>query len=240
MSSNCEDNELITKRLNECLDKHDLVRQFRTGTLDVDGVLKRIAEEVEGGELLQVHECGGSLLHTFSLLGYYEIVEKLWERGLRPSKLKDKKCTLLHCACRTYPPDGANTRDLARSKILRLFLTAGKEYCNSLPIDQRNYCGWTALKSAVKLNLAKCVEVLLEHGADTRLTDEESYSPLHNAVGNHSIVKMLLNADPGIVDTQNADGNTALFLSLKKGDLESCMVLLDHNADTNIPNKEGN
>lgn len=234
-----DDDKAITQKINQCLDSIDLVRLFRTGVLDVDGVLKKIAEA--GDEIIQM-KAGWSLLHPFSVLGCYEIVEKLWERGLRPSIAKCAGSTVLHCAVRTYPPHGAATHDLERAKILTLYLSSGEDFGNNLPMNALCNHGWTALKLAVRLNLVRCVEVLLKYGADTQITDPEGYSPLHNAVGNHDIVKMLLNADSANIDAPDSEGNTALLLSLKTGTtggMDSAMVLLERNANPNVPNKEG-
>ncbi len=229
--------EACSRGLNEALDSHDLVRLFRTGSLDVEGVLKMIAEAQPGDEILTVKEDGSSILHFFSILGCYEIVEKLWERGLRPTAvIKGKSCTLLHCAVRTYPLGTTNIKDLERAKILGLYLTCE----NPVPVNHINMFGWTALKMSVRLNLEKCVEVLLDHGADVHIAGGDGNYPLHDAVGNHSILKLILKADPQAINVQNKEDNTALLLALKRGDLASCQVLMEGGADTNIPNKEGN
>ena len=234
MTESCEG---ATKRLTDWLDSIEIVRLFRSGSLDVDGVLKRLSELEDDDPLLQVKPDGRSLLAQFSILGSYEIVEKLWQRGLRPAENKTGSCTLIHCAVHVFPHDSPNKLDLDRSKILRLLFSAGEDYANCLPVNQQNSWGWTPLKIAVRQKLEKCTEILLEQGADTLVTDEQGYSPLHNALGDHVIVKMLLRASSRNIDAQNSDGDTALSLGLKKGDLESCMVLLEHGANPNISNK---
>ena len=226
-----------TNQLSEYLDRNELVRLFRRGELEVDDVLKRISEASPDDELFQTNKDGVSLLAHFSVLGNYEIVEKLLSRGLKPAIIICTGGTLLQLTVRVISD---NKRDTERAKILRLYLKIAKDYSDALSVDNQDTCaGWTALNMAAYMNLEKCVEVLLEHGANTRATVKKGHSPLHNAVGNHAIVKMLLNADSANIDGQDEEGNTALSLALKRGDLESTMVLLERKANPNIPNKEG-
>lgn len=232
-SEECEES-----RVNEYLDKVELVRLFRKGDLDLVDVMKRISDASPEDELLQVQPNGGSLLHLFSILGVYEAVEGLLKKGLKPTMVTCRGgVSVLQCSLRVLAGVGDN-RDAERARILKLYLSL-KDCGNSIPIDNQDQAGWTALKVAARLNLEKCVEVLLDHGADTGLVGLEGYTPLHNAVGNHSIVKMLLAADSGNVNAKNNEGDTALSLALKRGDMESTMILLEHGADPNIPNKEG-
>lgn len=227
------------KKVNEYLDKVELVRLFRRGDLDLKDVLKRISEASPEDELLHVQPNGGSLLHLFSVLGVYEVVDELLKKGLKPTMILCRGgVSLLQCALRVIMPGVGGNRDSERAKILKLYLSL-KDHNKSLPIDNQDSGGWSALKSAAQLNLEECAGVLLDHGANTRLLDSDGYSALHNAVGNPSIVKMLLNADLGNVNAQSKEGDTALSLAMKKGDMESTMCLLEHRADPNIPNKEG-
>ena len=239
-SKNTQESE-CERKVDEYLDSNSLVRIYRHGELDLDDILKRIHEARE--ELLEERPAeiagGSSLLFCFSILGCYEIVKCLWDMGVRAGFCKHSGSTLLHAAVRIHPPNDPNTRDLERSQILNLFLSSEEGKNNSLPIDKKNKCGWTALKLASRLTLERCVEVLLNQGANPCLTDEEGYTPLHNAVANPAIVKMLLNADPSNINAQDSDGCTALFLALERGAVESAMTLLERNADPNIPNKEG-
>ena len=228
--------EGYSKCMNEALDSIELVRLFRTGSLDVDGVLKRLEGAQPGDELLSAKE-GKSILCSFAVLGSYEICKRLWDKGIRPKSIPDSGCTILHCAVRTYPLGSTNTRDQERAKLLRLFLAA--EDLSAMPINSINMFGWTALKMAVRLNLEECAEVLLEHGADVHLAGKEGNYPLHDAVGNHSILKLVLKADPEAINVRNREGNTALMMALKRGDLASCQYLLEGKADTNIANNEG-
>lgn len=241
-----EDAEVDGSKISACLNKIEIIGQFRRGDLSLSDILKRISDASLDDELLQVKPNGSTVLNYFTLLGVYDVVKALLQKGLKPTILQCRGgVTVLQCAVRFIPVspgdsgDSGDKRDLERSKILQLYLSSKEEYGNSLPIDNQDALGWTALKLAACLNLEKCVEVLLQNGADAKLVDGKGYSPLHSAVGYPSIVKMLLHADPGNVNQQNEEGDTPLSLALKRGDLESTLVLLEHGADTNIPNKEG-
>lgn len=235
MSCLSEKDKEYVKVIDSLLDNvSKLVREFRTGVITKDEVLKIIAESGE-----DVDE-DGCHLHSFALLGEYDIVKALWDKGARPTMGKGCNSTVLHTAVRTYPPvESVTPRDVDRAKMLRLFLSAKESHGSVMPIDYQNKCGWTALKLATKLQLEHCVDLLLEHGANPIVTDSEGYSPLHNSVGNPSIIKMLLNASSANIDALDTDGNTALILSLEKGAVESSLILLERGANPNIRNKEG-
>ncbi len=234
-------NAACTEKLSESLDScNDIVRQFRCGEIDVDVVLKHISEaRAEDIASVDKDKSKGGLLHAFSVLGQYEIVKALVDKGAVPYIYSNTQCTILHCAVRTYPPD-KDTRDTYRAKILKLFLTSKDYDSNLVDVNQKNKFGWTALKMACRLELEMCVEVLLEHGVDTEMVDDSGCPPLHNAVGNQRIVKMVLNAvSPGAIDFQSPDGTTALLFSLEKGMVDSVMTLLERDANPNIPNDKG-
>lgn len=220
--------------MNSQLDRTPLIRDFRTGVKSKNDVFKYIEEA--GASIKEPVEGFYTLLYPFSVFGYYDIVKKLWDHGVRPTST-GKSCTLLHCAVRTHPSTGP--RDEDRAKMLRLYLSAKETHGEHLQINQKSECGMTALRMAVCLHLENCVEVLLENGASAQPPEEENYSLLHHAVGNSAIIKMLLNAFSGNINWQDADGRTALFLAIESGKVESAMTLLEREADPNIRNNEG-
>lgn len=227
---------MVTVRPNglnedDLLDGSSLVRLFRQQH-GLDAVIKMITQNE-----VDVTACrpdGSSLLHSFTLLGCYEIVSLLWERGAQPSILLLDNSTLLHSAVRSTD----TSSDEARAKILKLFLASTGGRHNSMPINHQNNKGWTALKLAARKQLEKCVEVLLEHGADPDIADHEQYLPLHNAVGNKTIVKLLLTRTRNI-DARAQDGETALYFAVERGLTDCSLILLEHGADPNLANKEG-
>jgi len=96
-------------------DPGSIVRLFRQGEA-VDAVLKLISEaEVD---LTESRPDGTSALHSFAILGCYEIVKLLWEKGARPSILKADDSTILHSVVRAQD----DSQDETRADILKLFL----------------------------------------------------------------------------------------------------------------------
>ena len=212
-------------------DPGSVVRLFRHGEA-VDAVMKLISEA--DADVVEAKPDGTSLLHSFTILGCYDVVKLLWERGARPTILKVDDSTILHSVVRAQD----DSQDTERARILELFLSSDECGGNSMPLDHQNSKGWTALKLAARKNLEKCVEVLLEHGADPDVVDNEQYTALHNAVNNPDILKLLLTKTKN-VNMQNQDGETALYLAAERGLTDSALTLLEYGADPNIPNKEG-
>ncbi len=213
-------------------DLANLVRLFRNGEA-MDAIQKALSQS-NPAAVTQPQPDGSSLLHNFAMLGSYDIVKLLWENGARPSILKKDNSTVLHSTVRTQE----DSEDLERSKILSLFLTSEEYHGNSMPINYKCSKGWTAIKLAARTNLERCVEVLLERGADPDVPDEECYTPLHNAIGNPDIVKLLATKSSNI-DVQNKDGETPLLVACERGLVDSALSLLENKANPNIPNKEG-
>ena len=212
----------------------NIIRLFKQGEA-VDTVMKKIADS-DPAKLTEVKRDGTSLLHSFAIVGSYGIVKALWNKGARPSILQVDKSTVLHSAVRTQD----ESQDEGRSQMLQMFLSCEKHGSDlKAAVNHQNSKGWTALKLAARKNLERCVEVLLDNGADPDIPDEENYTALHNAIGFPAIVKLLLTKAKKI-NFQNNDGETPLYLAAERGLNESALTLLEYGADPNIPNKEGN
>ena len=211
----------------DCIRRQEVVRLFKQGKV-IDALVMLADQRID---LTVPKEDGFSMLHSVSIYGSKEAVDFLWERGARPSIVKLDNSTLLHSAVRCHE------RCEERARVVEFFLNSAQSFPNLLDVNHRTNKGWTALKLAVKKDLERCVELLLEHGADPDIPDLEGYYPLHNAVGSHDITKLLLTKVKN-VDCQTCDGETALFLSAQKGLVESSLMLLEHTANPNIANKE--
>lgn len=217
----------------DLLDAGSIMRLFKQGET-VDSVVK-LLNEANVEDVAEVRADGSSLLHNFAMLGNFELVKLLWNKGARPSILSTDDSTVLHSAVRAQD----ETQDAERARILALFLSQEGGDGNSMPLNYLNSKGWTALKLAARRNLEKCVELLLEHGADPDLPDSQRYTALHNAVANPSTLKLLLTKSSN-VDQRNEDGETALFMACERGlHCESAVHLLEHGANPNVGNKEG-
>ncbi len=205
---------------------------FRKGEA-MDAVQKALSQP-NASQLLQPQPDGTSLLHNFATMGCYDIVALLWEQGARPSILKKDNSTILHSTVRTQEV----SEDIQRARILRLILASDEYHGNSMPLDYKCSNGWTALKLAARMNLERCAEVLLERGANPDIADDEGYTPLHNAIGNPDIVK-LLSTKSANIDQVNKDGETPLLVACERGLVASALSLLENKANPNTPNKEG-
>ncbi|XP_015185613.1 PREDICTED: ankyrin repeat domain-containing protein 27-like isoform X2 [Polistes dominula] len=117
---------------------------------------------------------------------------------------------------------------------------------NRPTVSSKNEHGSTALHIASFHGKVNIVDYLLNHGADTNITDNDSLTPLHCALmkGHQNIVLLLLhaNANPIIVDNYE---NTALHLASDRGH-EGCVKALLYFAEhtnlylnVNSPNTDG-
>ncbi|XP_044025682.1 ankyrin repeat and SOCS box protein 2 isoform X3 [Siniperca chuatsi] len=91
-------------------------------------------------------------------------------------------------------------------------------------INKRTERGDSALLVAVSKEQLHCVQVLLESGADIDITNYDRETPLYKG------------AD---INSQAADGATALYEAAKNGHEEIVELLLSQNADANKPGKTG-
>lgn len=222
-----------TGNAGDRFDMANFIRLIKQGEA-VDSVLKLVADS-DPTKLTEVKSDGTSLLHSFAMLGSYEIVKAIWMKGARPSILQLDQSTILHSAVRTQD----ESQDEGRAQILQLFLSCEKHGSDlKASINLQNSKGWTALKLAARKNLERCVEVLLDNGSDPDIPDEEQFTALHNAVGFPAIVKLLLTKAKN-TNSQNNDGETPLYLAAERGLAESALTLLEYKANPNIPNKEG-
>lgn len=213
--------------VQETLETSSLMRLVREG--QEKGTIDKLIQQY-GPSVMNPKSDGTSLLNSFALLGSFDAVGYLLEKGATASILQADGSTILHSVVRTTEP----SQDLHRSKLLSIILESG----NEVPVNHRNSKGWTALKLASKKGLEQCVEVLLNHGADPNISDNEGYLPLHNAVGNTDVVKLLIEYTTNI-NKQTHGGETPLYLAISQNSTRSSLILLEHGADPNIPNKEG-
>ncbi|XP_013388856.1 serine/threonine-protein phosphatase 6 regulatory ankyrin repeat subunit B-like [Lingula anatina] len=94
---------------------------------------------------------------------------------------------------------------------------------------------WAALGSGTQ-----CVQLLLQHGADTSIQDMGGSTPLHIAArfGNTQCVQLFLQhgADTNI---QDKGGSTPLHLEARFGNTQCVQLFLQHGTDTSIQDEDG-
>ncbi len=213
--------------IQDAYETTSLVRLIREG--EVTRTIDRLLQQ-HGTAVMEPRSDGTSLLNSFALLGSYDAVNLLLDKGATMSVLEADGSTILHSVIRTTEP----SQDQNRSKLLSLIIQSG----NEVPVNHRNNKGWTALKLAAKKGLEQCVEVLLNHGAEPNIGDNEGYLPLHNAVGNKDIVKLLI-ASTTNVNKQTQNGETPLYIAINHGNVACSQMLLEHGGNPNLSNNEG-
>jgi ankyrin repeat protein len=130
-----------------------------------------------------------------------DILEKLSNAGNEPSAKDNKGLTCLHWAAA-----------MGCSGLLKVFLESGKF---NVDVDEENYGAWTPLHHACEApnDVAKSVEILLNHEADPNKKTRNGRTPLHlaAAAGNLEIVRTLLKHKDIKRNARDMFGNTALL-----------------------------
>lgn len=114
-----------------------------------------------------------------------------------------------------------------------------------MAVNTRDRRGWTALYHAALWGQTKMVQMLLTHGADANIAEEESQifagqTPLMVAAGHGyvAIVQELLNSGAE-VEAKSKNRGTALSSAVTGGHAEVVRLLLAHGADVNTKDRMG-
>ena len=99
------------------------------------------------------------------------------------------------------------------------------------------------LHMAVRRGNFEVVELLLKHGADLHSRDEKGKTPMHlasdNVIAGSSDVAQLLLERGADVNSQDNDYATPLLIAVHHPDNPTGSFLLDHGADPNVKNDDG-
>lgn len=86
----------------------------------------------------------------------------------------------------------------------------------------------------------------MESQADSLVENKYQQTPLHRAavLGHTSVIRCILEGTPlryrsGLIDAQDAEGNTALHMAVQDGHEEAIAALLEYGSRRDIRNKEG-
>ncbi|MDB5987725.1 MAG: ankyrin repeat protein [Nevskia sp.] len=110
-----------------------------------------------------------------------------------------------------------------------------------IPVNQLDALDQTALIAAVSHNSIACVRLLLDHGADPKVTDNAGWTPLIFAAyfgGSDELLNLLLDRGADI-NAQNDRGITALYLASASGHVPQVKLLLARGADRQLASKSG-
>ncbi|MBI3650783.1 MAG: ankyrin repeat domain-containing protein [Acidobacteria bacterium] len=98
-----------------------------------------------------------------------------------------------------------------------------------------------SLTEAASNGNARQVRELLEQGSDVEAKDPAGWTPLMRAAQSHhtTVIQILLDngANPNV--SEDIRGMNALLLAVESKNLSSALVLLNHNANVNTPNRGG-
>ena len=125
-------------------------------------------------------------------------------------------------------------------EALRLLLAApGGEAA----VNQQDPDGGTALAQAAASGCTAEARLLLQHGADPNLADNDGNSPLIRAAmasgdAGRGVAALLLDAEAEI-DHQNNNGETALNFACQDSNVEVARLLLERGANQKLKNKIG-
>jgi len=168
-------------------------------------------------------------LHFAAYNGYLEVVTELLDRGgADPDVSNHNRCRPLHLAAQ----NGHNA-------VVRKLLESGVDEDPAIE-DSKT----TPLHLACLRSHAQVVQSLLEYGADTtrkiKGAPRDGYSPLHLAVGNVEITRMLLEAGAQVLAVDE-DGNTPMHLAVKAGTKDVSNLLERHTGYSSMSkfNKAG-
>ncbi|MFK7995494.1 MAG: ankyrin repeat domain-containing protein [Granulosicoccus sp.] len=101
--------------------------------------------------------------------------------------------------------------------------------------------GWTALTIAAAKGQVRLLQWLIGKGADTQVRDVYRYTPLLRAVENGYVeaAAVLLSLVETDVNARDEYDNTALHHAVSSGNLTMVSLLLEHDADPLIANRDG-
>jgi ankyrin repeat protein len=108
-------------------------------------------------------------------------------------------------------------------------------------VNLQNKVGDTILFDCVRKQRHSLLGHLINYGADLNIKDIEENTVLHCAsfLGNTAAICLLLIPNTLNVNEQNEYGNTALHNSTMHNYLDTSLCLLNHGADINMLNKNG-
>jgi len=174
-----------------------------------------------------------------------ELVELLLQRGADPNVHVEGQ-TPLHLAAHGHGSGGwtfvewVGDPDGSRAQVVELLLKNGASP-NITDSERRTPLHWAA-----DSGLAKAVEALLKYGADGDIPDKAGDLPLHRGARYADVVKALITCGkdvginaPGASNAMGTNGGTPLIIAAFNGNLEGVQLLLQHKADIEATDGDG-
>lgn len=105
------------------------------------------------------------------------------------------------------------------------------------PVNQHRFRGGTPLHCAAGSNNCQAIKLLLDHGADVNVFDDDGMTPLQRVVKSeqfdgYSAAKLLLSHGAAL-EPRDGQGSTAVMLASKRGKTDLVRLLAESGADSN-------
>ncbi|XP_075265107.1 uncharacterized protein LOC142357345 isoform X3 [Convolutriloba macropyga] len=165
---------------------------------------------------------GYTALHIYAMKNCEEEARLLVDRGADLDAQNDDGDTPLHIALK-----------LAHIKIAMILIKSG---CD---VNRQGANGNTPLHYCVQRpDWHYVITELINNGAIINITNDKEEAPLHLAV-KHPHVCMHLIDNGALVNKQRTDGSTVLHMFARAGNYECVKMMLDADADANLPTVDG-
>ena len=117
-----------------------------------------------------------------------------------------------------------------------MIVTTLLETSDNYQLNMLDENGFTPAMQAAWHGQAECLQILINHGANTDLRNATGCTATHFAAGQGraECLQLLITDDPEQIDTKTKFGATPLILAAKGGHSECVQILLESGADPNI------
>ncbi|KAK4880295.1 hypothetical protein RN001_008441 [Aquatica leii] len=172
------------------------------------------------GNIDAVNEDGNTPLMLALKSNNNMIVEALLERGANTGIVNKDGCSCIHYSLRD-------------TSTLSLFINADN-------INQKNKSGLAPIMIALNDHYNECVTMLLEHGADPFVEDNDGNTCLHLAATYEEVDLFKTFLEKGIdVNKLNKNGDNSLQVAIEHGKMKIAKIILDMGGDPNTVTQTG-
>lgn len=221
-----------------------LINAARAGTLRHNKVVKVLLDH--GADVNAVHPATGKTSLHFAIensyfLGYTNLIRNLLEHAANPNALdRNKDTPLLQILYGGYKPLEKHKRD-ALACLLQPHLDTD---VNVMPPGTLNM----PIHLAARRRDALAVGMLIQKGSKVNEPNGAGTTPLRIAANNckgkigdndFELLRYLLESGANVNETSGEDESSALHLAAVQGCMQAVRLLLSHNADPKIKDKQG-
>jgi len=187
------------------------------------------------------YENGNTLLMEAAQNNYFDVAKELISRGANVRAKNKEGKTAFSLAIDKARKDGQKKIPIKWIKLIKLLGNNGAD------LNEKDEFGESLLFHAIMFNDVELVKVLLT-AADTKnvlftvFSSYKSKTPLNNQQINELRDSAIIdvNEKSKHTDGEFQNGNTLLMYAIKKGHSEIVKLLLDHGANIEAKNEEGN